>query len=189
MTPTTKRWAVRAAGVATVVAAAVVPAGLIFADSRADDSRREAVLAYEKAILPIVSEWGRIEVQGMRPAISDLRTDGEGVPPDAIVTEAQAWQSALQGIRRRLAEQRPPSSLRPAARLFDQAVVRYLEAAEAFEQAARATGDAREAGIADGIDRVREGSRLYNEASMDLQAARRRAGLEPTPDFPDHPAE
>jgi hypothetical protein len=143
--------------------------------------------AYQEKLFPLAEEWGRIEVQGMRPAIADL-SSGEGVPPEAIVTEAEAWTSGLEGIRTKMKALDVPPRLVRASRLFDQSMLRYIEAAGAFRTAAATTGD-RRAAIDRGIEIATDGARIYNEASIVLQAERRRVGLAPTPDFPDKPAE
>jgi hypothetical protein len=49
--------------------------------------------AYERAILPTVRDWGSIEVQGMQPAIDDLRS-GHGVPAPGIQTEARSCKQS-----------------------------------------------------------------------------------------------
>ena len=165
--------------------AAVVGAFALTGD---DGPSAAEVTRYEDALRPIVTEWGRIEVQGMRPAIGDLQS-GEGVPAETVVGEAAAWRASFEALQARLRGLRPPAELRDAAALFDRSMARYIEAAVAFGTAAAApAGPEREAGVGRGISLARDGARIYNEASMALQATRRQAGLEPSPDFPDHPA-
>lgn len=161
--------------------------------SKAD--RAEAVSRYQKELFPLVEEWGRIEVQGMRPAISDLTADPATateenpiVPPETVAGEARAWQTSLKDLRTKIAALDPPRALLPAERMFDRSIVRYIEAAVEFEKAADGPADQRRAGIERGIDAAKEGARLYNEASMALQRVRKSVGLPVTPDFPNHPA-
>jgi hypothetical protein len=152
---------------------------------QADDAK--AIEAYEAALLPLVKEWGQIEVQGMRPAIADLST-GEGVPPETVAGEARAWRAGFEALRPKIAALDPPKSVQPAEALFDQSMQHYLDATVAFEQAADGPAEARRAGIDKGIAAAKEGARLYNEASLVLQRARRAAGLPTSPDFPNRPA-
>jgi hypothetical protein len=141
--------------------------------------------AYEQAILPIVRDWGSVEVQGMQPAIDDLRS-GTGVPAVAIGTEARAWQGALQLDRRKLQAVTPPSGLSDCATLFDQSIAKYLAAAATFGRAAATPrGPRRDALINAGVTTAKDGDGLYDQASALIQAAHRRLGQSPTPDFPD----
>lgn len=157
----------------------------------ADDSnvpaRRAAIEAYQAELLPLVQEWGQIEVQGMRPAIGDLRS-GEGVPPETVGGEARAWRAGFESLHAKILALHPPKEMRQAERLFDQAMQRYLDATVEFERAADGPAGERAAGIDRGISAARDGARLYNEASLVLQAARKEVGLPPTDDFPSHPA-
>jgi hypothetical protein len=162
--------------------------------------QRREVEDYQAKLLPLVQQWGKIEVDGMRPAISDLSradepqpdpaTDDEDivVPPEAIVGEAQAWRASLMDLRRKIAALPAPTSLTRAKLLFDKAMVRYIDAATVFEQAASGPAAQRKAKIADGIAAATDGAALYNDASLVLQAARKRVGLAPSTDFPNHKA-
>lgn len=152
-----------------------------------DGPDRKAVEAYQAKLLPLVTEWGKVEVQGMRPAIGDL-VSGEGVPPEAVGGEARAWRAAFLDLRDKIRALDPPIELVPAELLFDNSMQRYIDATVAFEQAADGPVEARQASIETGIEAARDGARLYNEASMVLQRVRRAAGLPTSPDFPDKPA-
>ncbi|MFL6239676.1 MAG: hypothetical protein ACJ735_09345 [Actinomycetes bacterium] len=141
--------------------------------------------SYEQAILPTVRDWGSIEIQGMQPAIDDLRS-GQGAPAAAIATEATAWQSALRADRVKLNDVKPPSGLHNAATLFDTSIAKYIDAAVLFGRAAR-TNAGRPALIDAGVNAAKEGDRLYDQASAILQSAHHRLGQSPSPDFPNKP--
>jgi hypothetical protein len=146
----------------------------------------QQLAAYEKAILPTVRDWGSIEVLGMRPAVADLRS-GSGVPASAVEVEARAWVSSLRLDRDKLRAVSPPPGLDEAARFFDEAMERYLEAATLFGRAAAApAGESRRKLIDDGTAAAAAGASTYNRASVVLQQAHRRLGQSPSPDFPDH---
>jgi hypothetical protein len=175
--------------VAAILAIGLGSVALVGGKSGASQKRdRRQLVAFENKLVPLVNEWGKIEVDGMRPAIADLSTGGGVVPPEGIAGEARAWQSGLVDLRAKIAALVPPPRLVPAKSLFDQAMVRYINAAKLFEQAADGPADQRKAGIQKGIDAATSGAQLYNEASLILQAERHRVGLPTTSDFPDHPA-
>lgn len=168
----------------------LLAAGIAFASSGGeDDVTATEVSAYQKELFPLAEEWGRIEIQGMRAAIGDLSDgDAEGVPAVTIAGEARAWQASLIDLRKRIAALTPPEPLVPAERLFDRAIVRYIDAAIEFEKAADGPETQRQVGIERGIEAALDGARLYNEASMVLQRVRKSVGLPETPDFPNRPA-
>lgn len=148
--------------------------------------QRRAIEAYQATLLPIVQEWGRIEVQGMRPAIADLA--GGEFPAETVGGEARAWQSGLIELQGKLTALSAPKPLGKSKAVFEKAMVRYIDAAKLFEQAAEGPAADRRAGIDRGIAAATDGDRLYNQASILLQNARHHVGLSTTPDFPDHPA-
>jgi hypothetical protein len=189
---------------AAVLTAAVVLVGFVAFLTRGDggdkaDGRKE-LEAYEGKLLPLVQEWGKIEVQGMRPAIADLQlagtpaaqsdpnSDDVVVPPEGIAGEARAWRAGFVELRKKIADVPAPPALARAKLLFDRAIVRYIDAATIFERAADGPVDQRKAGIDKGIAAARDGAALYNDASLVLQAARKRVGLPPSKDFPNHKA-
>jgi hypothetical protein len=163
-------------------------AAVLASNDEGHGEERKALLAYQAKLLPLVQHWGRIEIQGMRPAIADLQDPAEGVPDQSIGAETNAWNSALVAIRKDIRAVRPPPALRKSSLLFDQSIVKYIDAALLFRQAVAATGEARDALIQQGIDTAMKGAGLYNEASILLQRARRSVGLPLTSDFPDRPA-
>ncbi|HVF73773.1 MAG TPA: hypothetical protein VM938_01890 [Acidimicrobiales bacterium] len=172
---------------AVVVLALAVGVGVLVAPRNDRPSARE-VEALQEALRGPTQHWGRLEIQGMRAAVADLQAP-EGVPDELIGGEARAWQSSLSDIAGRIEGIRTSDDLRPIVTAFRRAVDPYLDAARLFEQATTVTGAERTALIERGAAAAQQGAVLYNEASMQLQAARRRAGLPPTTDFPDHPAE
>lgn len=168
-----------------VVAASVVGVLAVRSDGDGMAATATDVASYQAAIEPLVTEWGRIEIQGMRPAIADL-VAGEGVPPETIGAEASAWQSAFVGLRERMRAVPVPASLEASAHAFDAALQRYIDAAVLFGRAASESTGRRRTLVEEGVAAARDGARLYNEASYGLQEVRRRAGLGMTDVFPDN---
>lgn len=174
-----------------MVVAALAGAAVLLAspwNGGSDSLARGDVVAYQEKLFPLVQEWGRLEMQGMRPAISDLDSPDEGVPPEAIAAEAEAWHEGLLEIKAKIAALPAPGRLADANGLFLRSIDRYIEAALLFRDAARADGEARRTGVDAGVKAASDGARIYNEASIILQAARRQAGLPSTEDFPNQPA-
>lgn len=140
---------------------------------------------YERAILPVVQDWGSVEMLGMRPAIADLQA-GTGVPAATIEGEARAWRAALAHDRDRLRAVPAPAGLAAAAALFDRAISRYLDAAALFQQATVVTGAVRTALIDQGIAAAQDGDGQFDDASLLIQRARARLHLGVDANFPDH---
>jgi hypothetical protein len=182
-----------------VIAVCLVAAGALLVARTHDNARtgitdgalheQELIARYQSAIHDAVLHWGRIEIMGMQPAIADLRRGGDDAP--AIAGEAQAWQRGLSGIQASFARVRAPSSLLPSQRLFRAALGAYVDAAMTTVQAARASAAQRDAFIREAVQDAMRGDCLYDQAGVELQAARADADLPATPDFPDHlcPAE
>jgi hypothetical protein len=171
--------------VAALLVGVLLGAALVGCSSSDPHPSAGQLSAYEQAILPTVRDWGSVEVEGIQPAINDLRS-GTGVPAVAIVTEASAWQGALRLDRTKLQAVHAPAGLTGCATLFDQAIVKYIAAAATFGRAASTPpGAARISLIDTGVATAKEGDQLYNQASAIIQAAHRRLGQSPTPDFPN----
>lgn len=172
----------RLAGVALAVAllVAAVPA---LGPQRPPQLAADEVDAYTEAIAGIAESWGAIEVLGMRPAVTDLRT-GEGVPAATIVTQATAWRSSFASYRRELDAMTVPAALTEAHRLFLAALERYDEAAGQFGDAAGRAARGVDFDIQPGIAAAETGAGLFDRAAAGLQEVRARAGLSPSPSFP-----
>ena len=178
-----KRWV---AGVAAAfVGLSVVAAAISATQSRDEPSLTEARLtAYQQAIHAHLRLGGRTVEQGMKPAVADLLKPGD-VPLSAIAEESEAWVRDLTNVRARVAEIAPPEELREVARLFDVAMVQYVEAARLFGEAASADALQRTPIAERGIAKAREADRTYDDASRVIQRWYRRFGNDPTPNFPD----
>ena len=138
---------------------------------------------YTSAMAEIASEWGSIEVLGMRPAVADLQR-GEGLPPITIVTQSEAWRSSFDGLGRDLEVMEVPDGLAATHDLFVAALVRYDDAAREFGSAAGRAARGETFEVAAGIRAAKEGAELFDRAAQSLQEARVRAGLAHHPAFP-----
>lgn len=170
---------------AVTLATAVVLAGVgATASLGGGGADAASVVAYEQRVLPVVKDWGSIEVLGMRPAVADLRAGTTMGAPDVVRAQARAWRAALLVDRDRLRAARPPASLRRMAKLLDESLALYLRAVDDFTAATTVSGAARLARIEAGIARAREGAEIYDEASAVLAAVRRDVGLPASTGFP-----
>lgn len=156
------------------------PAGT---SGRAADTS-SAVVTYQAQVVPIVKDWGSVEVMGMRPAVADLRTGTDLGRPEIVAVQARAWRAALETDRAKLAALTPPAELRPMAALMDASMGLYLQAVQRFLDATAATGAQRGALLDQGIAAAREGADVYDRASAVLHQVRRAHGLPVTTEFP-----
>lgn len=143
------------------------------------------LVAYEEALTPVVTDWGSIEILGMRPAIADLRAGTELGRPELVAVQARAWRAALDLDRRKLIDLSPPKALRQTHELLLDSMDHYLAATASFLAATAAEAADRERLIDEGIRQAKDGAQVYNQASTLLQAERRQLGLGPSPTFPD----
>jgi hypothetical protein len=144
--------------------------------------------AYQAAIKAPVQHWGKISALGMRPAVGDLQS-GTGVPPAMIAGEARAWQAGLRQIRQQMHDAQPAPALRHAGDLFDQSLQIYLHAAQLFEQAAAGSSSDAPPLVRAGILEAAHGDCVFDDAAIEVQKARRGAGLDTDPDLPNAPCQ
>lgn len=150
-------------------------------DSRRRDERREAVLAWERAITQPAKDGGFVIQNGMKPAVADLGRD----MPGQTMFQAVGWVAELERVRGVFAQAVPPPSLRDAAADFDAALRMYREAAETLGAAAISAGDTRRTLLDRAVAKAQEADATYDRASAALQRIRRLLGLGPSPNFPD----
>lgn len=172
-------------GAFLLLSGAAALAVLLPGGSSSDGNRStQAVVAYQARVLPIVKDWGSVEVLGMRPAVSDLRAGTALARPEVVAAQARAWRASFNTDRARLAALTPPTELRSMASLMDDSLRLYLEAVDRFLDATKATGAQRRALIDQAISTVREGASVYDRASEVLHRVRKSHGLPLTQEFP-----
>jgi hypothetical protein len=175
------RLVVLAAVIAAVSAAAVVLAATTSSASRPNRAQEQA---FEHAVVPLVTEGGRVVEQGMKPALHDLTTD-HVTPSSFIAVEASQWQSTLDRVRTGLAGVRTVGQLRLARSRLVAALGLYAEAAADFRAAALTSGNRQRQLIDSGIATAKRGDATYDEGATIVQALRRSLGLGPSASFPD----
>jgi hypothetical protein len=168
-------------GLGLLLVAAVAALATAAPPAASSSSTRDALAAYQERVVPVVKDWGSIEVLGMRPAIADLRAGDELGAPAVVAAEARAWRAGLSKDRAALASARPPAELADAARLLDRAMAGYLRATDLFLAATGAVGSSRARLVEEGIRTVSAGARTYDEASRRLHDVLRAHGVQPSP--------
>ena len=172
--------------IAAAVIAAVSAAAAVLAAGTSSSHRptRAQEQAFEQAVVPLVTEGGRVVEQGMKPALHDLTTD-HVTPPAFIAVEAGQWKATLQRVQRGVAAVHTVGTLRTARARLVAALALYEQAAVEFKAAAQASGAARQQLIDSGIATAKRGDATYDAGATTVQAVRRSLGLGPSASFPD----
>lgn len=164
-----------------------VAVGIMFLTSvfdRANDDadlRADAIEVYENSVIGPMQRGGRVVEQGMKPAVQQLADGG----PSQATMQAVAWVDELRAVRSTVKAVEAPGALRDVARLFDESLALYADAATTIGAAAIATGEPRQKLLADAVGLARRADDRYDEASELLQRLRRQAGLPVSTRFPN----
>jgi hypothetical protein len=145
---------------------------------------KPALLAYEKQLVPLVQDGGRVVEHGMRPAVHDLQVE-HIVPGWQIAREGDGWITNLTEVRRKVARVSTPSGLRPAQDAFLEALDEYVVAARTFRAAALATGARRTELLDKGVSQAEVADHTYDRGSAVVQGIRHELGLPSSPYFPE----
>ena len=182
-TPTVRRrWPIVATAAVLVGGALGATAvALVGSAQRRDD--RKAYLRYESAVLPIVREGGRVVQQEMKPSIREL--GGNEITQKTAVDRAAGWRAVFTRIGADLIALDPPGFLGDIGRRWSIAVDGYLKIPDLFDQAAKQTGSARAALLAQAAAAGDSADKLFDDAAGVLQYHRRRLGLGSTSQLPD----
>lgn len=153
-----------------------VVAYLLFGTSGPSEADRRAVEAYREAIRPFAVDGGRIVVTGMRPGLTDLSSGKVGGAEFRRM--AGGWRGEMTRVRAGFASAKPPTAaLKRAAALFDESLVGYLRAIDAFVAASSKTGKELEAAITAAVPVAENADKVYDRASDLVKAEFRRVGL------------
>lgn len=143
-------------------------------DPFADD--RAALTAYEEKIDPLAEEGGRIVVQGLRPAITNIR-EGD-FTDEELVTMQEGQLQEMRNVWKQFQAVKPPKFLQEAQDLFEKSLDGYVRAAQKLLDAARAGGDERQR-LVDEVAPIGDASDdVYDQALEILNRERERLGME-----------
>lgn len=169
--------------VAVVVAAGIGATAVYLVGSANRRSDRNALVAYEKAVLPLVREAGGLVQTEMKPT---LREAAEGkVSNEDITRRADAWQRVFERIRAELLALSPPSFLTDVETGWSTTLGGYLLVVDAFEAIATAPADQRSAAIEQATTLGERADGLFDQVAALIQFHRRRLDLGPSPNLPD----
>lgn len=169
--------------IAVVVLAAIGATAVFLVGSANRRSDRNAVLAYERAILPLVDEANQI-VETEIPALLDALRK-EQVTDDRLRQQASAWEADIERIRKELLALTPPALLEGVEEGFDVTMGAYLLAVDAVESITASPADQRTAAIDNATSFVDRAGDFFENVAAIIQFHRERLGLGTSPDLPD----
>ncbi|MGH2785181.1 MAG: hypothetical protein ACRDJ1_07950 [Actinomycetota bacterium] len=169
--------------VAVVVAVAVGATGIFLVGSANRRSDRNALLAYERAILPHVREAGRIVQQEMKPTLREI-SDG-AVTDSQILERSEAWQRVFERVRADLLALKAPGLLGDIDQAWSAAMGGYLLAVDTVAAIARAAPDQRTVAIDQAATFGERADQLFDTVASIIQFHRKRLGLGPSLNLPD----
>lgn len=163
-------FALTAVGVA--VAMASTPTST--SGSRTD---RAAVVAYRAGPLQrLISQVGSLVVYQIKPALADVNTGK--VAPQRFTYQATGWKANIALAQRQFDACTPPSPVRPAAILYDQALRQYQQAMQAFGSAAAVPRAQRAAAMHSAAQLANAADAVWNRADADLDHVLRGYGVD-----------
>jgi hypothetical protein len=170
--------------IVAVLAAVSVSAAVIAATGSPKALTRIQEQRFEAAVVPLVTDAGRVVEEGMKPALHDLTTD-HVTSPAFIATEATQWRATLEHDRGSLSDLHLRGRLADARGRLVAALDLYVDAAAQFRSAALASGEQREQLIDGGVATAKRADATYDQGAAIVQAVRRSLGLGPSDSFPD----
>lgn len=169
--------------VAVVVAAGIGATAVFLVGSANRRSDKNALVAYEKAVLPLVREAGGLVQTEMKPT---LREAAEGkLSNEDLIRRAEAWQRVFERIRTELLALSPPSFLTDVEAGWSTTMGGYLLVVDAFEAIASAPADQRATAIEQATTLGERADGLFDQVAALIQFHRRRLDLGPSPNLPD----
>jgi hypothetical protein len=168
---------------AVVIAAAIGATAVFLVGSANRRSDRNALIAYEKAILPLVREAGELVEREMKPTLRDA-ADGK-VSNEDLTRRAGAWERALERIRTELLELSPPPFLTDVEAGWSTSMGGYLLVVDAFKTIAASPPEQRANAIRQATTFGEQADELFDQVASLIQFHRRRLDLGPSQNLPD----
>lgn len=166
-----------------VLGAAIGAASVFFVGSSNRKADRNAVLAYERAILPLVREAGRVVQQEMKPILEEI-DDGD-VTDEQLVQRAAAWERVFERIRLELLALDPPELLGSIEDGWSASMGAYLLTVDAIADIAGTAPDQRVRAIETAATFGERADDFFDDVAAIIQFHRKRLGLGPSQNLPD----
>jgi len=144
---------------------------------------RAGYLEYEKKVLPLLREGGRIVEEEIKPSIAQLGS-GE-IAGSEVVQRAAGWRTTFGQIRAALEAIDPPGFLGDIRVRWGAAMDAYQEVVDELEAAGRATGADRARYLGQAEDAGKGADAVFDHAAVVMQFHRRRLGLGPSTGLPN----
>lgn len=138
--------------------------------------QRRELVAYGKAIAPVVDAGGQVVALGLKPGIADIVN--HSYPPEVLTSMASAWVAQLKALRTDLKKVERPKFLAEAHWLYEQSLEGYVNTAIALRAAIAAGDETRQADLVDLAASLGSAAdRLFDHAQKTLDQYRARLGL------------
>ncbi len=142
-----------------------------------DTAQRAELVAYEKAIEPLIERGGQLVALGLRPGVSDISQ--ASFDRQTLIRMSRSWERQAVRLRAEFAAIAVPVFLEDVARLMDRSVATYVRTAATLKAAAQAEGAERDRHLQRVSSLGPRADRLYDAAMEALDAHRQRLGLTP----------
>lgn len=166
-----------------VIAAAIGATSVFLVGSQNRRSDRNAVLAYERAILPHIREAGRVVQQEMKPTLREA-AEGE-LTDEQLVQRAATWERVFERVRLDILALDPPALLGEIEEGWSVSMGAYLLAVDAIADIAEAPADRRESAMNTAATFGERADGFFDDVAAIIQFHRRRLGLGPSRNLPD----
>ena len=169
--------------IAVLVAAAIGATAVFLVGSSNRRADRNAVLAYERAILPLVREANKILHNEIPVVLEALRKGQE--TDDRLAQRTAQWERDLERVRTDLLALTPPALLGGVEEGFGVTMGAYLLAVDAVADVGVASPDQRANAIDTAKTFAERAPEFLDDVTSIIQFHRRRLGLGTSPDLPE----
>jgi len=169
--------------IAVVVAAAIGATAVFLVGSSNRRADRNAVLAYERSILPLVREANKILETEIPVVLEALRKRQE--TDDRLAQRTSQWERDLERVRKDLLALTPPALLGGVEEGFGVTMGAYLLAVDAVADVGAAAPAERASAIENAATFAERASGFLDDVASIIQFHRQRLGLGTSPDLPE----
>ena len=144
------------------------------------DAQRNAVAAYRAGpVQTLIDNVGAMVVDEIKPSLPDLVYNK--ITPQDFQNYAVGWHARIDRARQTFDACSAPSKLRPAAKLYDQSMVQYVQAVDAFSAASKRPQPEISDAISASTHIAEAADKTYDRADAMVKAELKRLGLPERP--------